>query len=964
MQDSELTQELLPSLGRGDELVRKASGPEVVTEFVEATAEALRGSEAFKTKHRVVTLLNAAVVLLDPIIFIAATPMLHLLPEHFGDGARIRVVTVSRDLFGTTSGDGLGTAEKALGCRHVALRAQHRIHELPVPVNRTIQIDPPSTHLYIRLIHVPTAAHSAVPSAPDLVSQQRSKSRFPVPHGFITELIAANQKQLHQIAQTELEQQPEQHHLKHDVRGHLQEIKRSAGALIECSPTTPALKPGITEFGGNAQLSGWARSAMRTGHPFASPYQAGESVLTDPFTPQEDVPNGPALTILSYSFWQRAFHADPTMVGRPITLNGVPYTVIGIASPGFRAIPVNDFGTLDQPDVFTPLRPSTEGEGSGDNYGVIARLKSGVSIAQANAQLKTLTHEILAHKGPLPKNHIEEERAIPLQSGLVYDIRTGIHIMWAAVIVVLVIGCVNVAGLLLAQSSLRSRELAMRCALGASRFRIVLTLITESMLLAVFGAVLGVLLGHMALQQLLRLNPDQFHLLGEVQLNGRVLLVTAAITFVASLLFGFFPAIEASRVDLRTILAESSRTSAGRRRDYRRHLLVFAEISLGVTLITSAGLLIRTLLGSTTPDPGFNANHLWAASASLRDPRYAKPAATARLFHESVRRMEQIAGIQAASVAMSAPYTRPINERLPQVNGQNLASGSTELSYVETGFFKTLGVKLLGGRFLTEADDAKAQRVVVVNDTFVRFYLRGTNPLGSVVKFENQNWTVVGVVNSVQENNHLEHTVPVSFYPEIYIPIAQFPERLLAVANGWFSPVWLVRTTREDSALFPAMQKALASVDPTLPFAEFRTIDAIRAKTLGPQRYRAWVVSAVSGLAVILAALGVYGLVAQSVTQRTREMGIRMALGATAGRVIQLCTAPALTVACAGVVAGLLGAAFAATLLKNVVWNVSPFDPITYVLVAALLMGLVFVASLLPALRLRHVNPAQILQEE
>jgi predicted lysophospholipase L1 biosynthesis ABC-type transport system permease subunit len=219
-------------------------------------------------------------------------------------------------------------------------------------------------------------------------------------------------------------------------------------------------------------------------------------------------------------------------------------------------------------------------------------------------------------------------------------------------------------------------------------------------------------------------------------------------------------------------------------------------------------------------------------------------------------------------------------------------------------------------------------------------------------------------VNSVEENNHLAHTVPVSFYPEIYIPAAQFPAGLLAMVNHWFSPVWLVRTTHEDAGVREAMQKALASVDPTLPFAEFRSVDAIRAKALGPQRYRAWVVSAVSALAVILAALGVYGLVAQSVVQRRREMGIRMALGATPVSIIQLCTGPAIFVACAGVVCGLAGAAFAATLLKDVIWHVSPFDPTTYAFVALVLIALAFVASLLPTMRLRRMNPAEVLQEE
>ena len=472
------------------------------------------------------------------------------------------------------------------------------------------------------------------------------------------------------------------------------------------------------------------------------------------------------------------------------------------------------------------------------------------------------------------------------------------------------------------------------------------------------------LFGHIALKQLVRLNPDQFNLLGGVQLDGRILLVTIGITCVAALLFGFLPAIEASRVDLRSLLAESSRSSAGRRRDYRRHILVFAEVSLGVVLTTSAVLLVRTLLGSTAPYPGFNANHLLVASASLADPQYASPAATSKLFRESTRRIEQIPGVQSAAVAMSAPYTRPLNERLARANDRQL-SGMTEVNYVTPRYFGTLAVKLLRGRELSDSDDEpKAPQVVVVNDTFVHFFLRETDPVGTVITFEKQNWSVIGVVNSIQENNHLEHTVPVSFYPEIYVPISQFPQGLLEMANRWFSPVWLVRTTHDDPALAQAMQEALSSVDPTLPFAEFQSIDAIRAKTLGPQRYRAWVVSAVSALALILAALGVYGSVAQSIVQRTREMGIRMALGATVGHIVRKCTTPAIAVACAGVVCGLAGAALTATLLKDVIWNVSAFDPATYVFVAALLIGLSFFASLLPALRLRHINAAQVLQED
>ena len=255
------------------------------------------------------------------------------------------------------------------------------------------------------------------------------------------------------------------------------EAARDHATLLDSAVYGPTLGSNLVA-GVSARYIHEQRVSANLFHVLGVPLSRGRE-----FTLGEDIPNGPALAIVSYSLWQREFGADPNIVGRSVNLNGVPHTVIGVAPPSFRAIPVSDFGILQQPDIYTPIRPTTEGEGSGDNYGVVARLKPGVSITQANGQLKNLTREILAHKGPMPKNHIEEERAIPLQSGLVYDIRTGIHIMWAAVIAVLVIGCVNIAGLLLAQSSIRSRELAMRCALGASRFRIVLTLITESLLL-------------------------------------------------------------------------------------------------------------------------------------------------------------------------------------------------------------------------------------------------------------------------------------------------------------------------------------------------------------------------------------------------------------------------------------------------------------------------------------------------
>ncbi len=680
------------------------------------------------------------------------------------------------------------------------------------------------------------------------------------------------------------------------------------------------------------------------------------------FTRGEDVPNGPPLAVISDRLWQHAFNRSANVLGKSVAVNGTRYSIIGVAAPQFRAIPVSDFGTLEEPDVYTPLHPTTDGEGSGDNYGVLARLQRGATISQANAQLKTLTPYIASAKG-LRKDQLQEERVLPLQAGLVYDIRTGIRVIWAAVICVLVLGCVNIAGMLLARSSARMRELAVRAALGAGRLRIVATLLIESTMLGLFGTIVGILIGRMALGELVRFNPGEFTLMGAVALNGRVLMVTIAASFAASLLFGLLPAIQASRVDLQITLAKGGRTSAGQRRGSARYLLVFAEVALAVMLITAAGLFVRNFLGVISPYPGFNPKGLVVASASLADPRYAQPVTAARLFRDSTSLMERIPGVESAAVAMAAPYTRPINEGLSELNGRPLNSG-VEINYVTPSYFQTLGLRCMAGRTLRAADDTRGPRVVVVNDRFVEMYSPHTAIVGSTLKLEGKTWTIAGVVNSVQENNHLNGTLPLSFYPEAYVPVEQFPAGLLAMANQWFPPVWLVRTKHTDVAVQNALEAALQAVDPSIAFAEISAMESVRAKALGPVRYRTWVVSLVSALAMLLAGIGLYGVIAQAVTERRREMGLRMALGASINRIITTCIAPTVMAALAGLTSGLAAAFFAAHLLRNMIWNVSITDPASYVAGFLLLALLISMASVGPVLRLTRISPARILHED
>ena len=682
------------------------------------------------------------------------------------------------------------------------------------------------------------------------------------------------------------------------------------------------------------------------------------------FTRAEDVPNGPSVVILSHSLWQRAFHSDPSIVGRSVDLRGVPYTVVGVMSPGFRTLP-GGLGSDLPTDLWTPLHPTRTGEGSGDNYGVIGRLKPGVSIAQATDQLNSVLREALADMRGRANGVSVEERALPLQTGITYDLRSGVRLMWGAVILILIIGCVNIAGILMARSAIRSREFATRLALGSGRLRLISDLLLEAVLLALAGGLIGLVLGRLALAALLRLSPGEFTIAGPVHLDLRVMAVMLLFSLATSIVFGLFPAFEAASVDLRSALAEAGRGSVGSRRQWKRRSLVFFEVALSVVLVVTAGLLIRTFRHIANARPGFDPAHLVIASASLQDARYATAPAGGRLFRDSLRKIEQIPGVESAAVALSSPFTRPLNDGVSQLNGRPLRDGITEFTYTTPGMFKTLRMKLLRGRFLTDHDNATNTRVAVVNEAFLARYLRSTSdPLGSTMSIENKDWQIVGVVSNVQEKNGIGLGGPIDQFPEVYVPVEQFPDGIFAMANIFFSPVWMVRTHGNDPSLPQAMQRALASVNPRLPFSSFKTMSIVRGEALQQQRYQATIFSVFAGLAILLAALGLYGLIAQSVAQRTREMGIRLALGASVQGVVRTAAAPGITLSLAGIACGAVLALFATRLLKGMIWGVANTDPITFVAMALLLLAVAGFASIIPALRLSRLDPAQTLRDE
>lgn len=682
------------------------------------------------------------------------------------------------------------------------------------------------------------------------------------------------------------------------------------------------------------------------------------------FTRDEDVPGGPALAILSYGIWQRIFGGDPSIVGRAIDLHGQPYTVTGVMPKGFRT----DFPT----DVWIPLHPTRAGEGGGMNYFVIARLKPGATIAQANAQLDAVMTPALKQFRPTPDITVQEH-VVPLQVGWAdeADLRTKISLMWAASGLVLIIGCVNIAGILLARSTTRSREIATRAALGASRRAIVSQLLHEAILLGLGAGVVGLVIGKLALVGLTRLSQGEFEVWGPVQLDLRVGAIMLALAFATGIFFGLYPAIEAASLDLRAALVEGTRgSSGGQRRRWARQIIVVTEIALGVVLVVSAGLLIRTLSTLMNLNPGFNPDHVLTASLSLDDVRYKTTASGLRLFRETLDRIREIPGVESAAVTLNLPYTQQLNLNIQRVAGRaiDVNNSIVNFNWATPGLFHVLQIPLLQGRLFTDADNATSRHVAVVNDAFIRYFLRGErDPIGrDVALWGGGTFQIIGVVHGVQQLNGFggSYGGPLVPLPQMYIPAAQVPDDLFAGANSWFAISYVVRTRANIPGLADSMRRLLEAADPHLTFSAFHSMSDIRRDAANQQRYQATLFSALAGLAVLLAALGVYGLVAQSVAQRTREMGIRLALGATVQNIIRTAAAPGIALSLAGIACGLMLCVFATRLLKSLLWGVAPTDAVTFAAVAALLMIIALAASAIPALRLAHLDPSQTLRHE
>ena len=671
------------------------------------------------------------------------------------------------------------------------------------------------------------------------------------------------------------------------------------------------------------------------------------------FTAEEDRPNS-GVVVISHSLWQRRFGGRADVLGQQLRMRNAPATVIGVMPSGFE-YPFR----ADRQDFWEPLndRPTPDREQrDSHSYYVIARTKPGVTVGQANAELDTISRR-------LERQYPDSNAAVvvagaSMHEELTRDVRPALLILLGAVGLVLLIACANVANLLLARAAGRQKEMAIRTALGASRWRVVRQLLVESLLLALAGGALGLLLALWGTDVLVAAGPADIPRVSQAGLDARVLAFTLLVSVLTGVAFGLVPALQASRPDLTGALKEGSRGSTeGLRRNRFRSALVVAEVATSLVLLIGAGLLMRSFVRLMQTDPGFDPARVVALDIPLTRQRYDTPEKQDAFFAQLLSRVRAAPNVEAAGVVNNLPFGNSVDQLEFDIEGRPpSAPGSKPLAHytvVSPGYFDALKIPLRSGRTLTEHDDARSPRVALVGEALARKFFAGENPVGrrivpdeSVPPLE-----IVGVVGDARRTSLASEAEP-----EFYVPFGQAAQRRMNL---------VVRTGAGDPlALASSLRGAVAELDKDQLIWQTRTLDHLVSASVASRRFNMTLLGLFAGVAMLLAALGLYGVMAYSVTRRTHEIGVRMALGARGGDVLRMVVGQGMRLAALGVAIG-LAAAFAVTrVLASLLYGVTTTDPLTYAGLAALLASVAFLASYLPARRATKVDPMEALRYE
>lgn len=670
------------------------------------------------------------------------------------------------------------------------------------------------------------------------------------------------------------------------------------------------------------------------------------------FTHEEDTPGGPGVVILSDALWQRSFGGDKGLIGKTVTLNDKPVTVIGIMPPHFRF--------ASGVELFTPLR-ARRGFNPDPNAQVIGRLKPGVSLQQAQAELKTIAEK---YRAAFPREMVENETigAQPYQDLFTEGVARYLWIFLGAVSLLLLIACANVANLQLARSAVRQREIAMRKALGATSGRVIRQLLTESLLLALLGGTAGLLVAVWGTQLLLTLIPNGLLPgVAEIGVDWRVLAFVFATAIVTGLLFGMAPALQARKVDLNDALKESSGKGSPARGRLRGALVV-AEMALALVLLIGAGLLIRTFTNLLDVSPGFDPHNVLTFQIDLNGERYDTASEAAAFYHDALERISHLPGVEAAAVTNKLPLDWQFNMPVifPDKPDQ---MQSVQVRIISSDYFRVMKIDGRQGRVFNEGDNSSAPPVAVVNEAFARRFFDGQNTLAQKLSVgrgtDEPVRQVIGIVGDIKQQG-LDRPSP----PMVFVPLPQVSNRLMATVRVFTSVHFVVKTTVEPLSLIPGVKREVAALDATLPLSRISTMEEVAARSIASRRFNMLLVGLFALLGLLLAAVGIYGVMSYAVTQSTREIGIRMALGAQRSSVLKLIAGRGMILSVIGMALGIAASVALTRLMESLLFGVSPSDLKTFVLYSILLVGVALVACLIPAYRATKVDPTVALRYE
>jgi predicted permease len=711
---------------------------------------------------------------------------------------------------------------------------------------------------------------------------------------------------------------------------------------------------------------GGLTNPMRAGAVDASsnllPLLGAKPLLGRLFLPEEDTPDKPHTVILTNAFWRREFGGNENVLQNSLLLNGEKYEIVGVLPAGFslgyEVVPT--VASIPEPDLFLPLPLSAkERQEQGDeNYNLVARLKPGASIVQAQSELDIATKR-LSEQFPdrYPASRRFSFSIKPLLEQVVGDVRRPLFVLLAAVGCVLIIACSNVANLLLTRATVREREIAIRSALGAARVRLIRQLLTESVLLSVLGGVVGLVLAYWLLDVLRWFSPSNIPRLPAIHMDGRVLVFTSAIAVLTGILFGMAPALRTSKLNLSEALKEGARNVAGGRHERLRKLLVISELALSLVLLISAGLLIRSFISVERVNPGFNAQNVLGMRLSVAGTSY-KGDRREIFYRELLERVRRLPGVTSAGIADNLPLSGGIGWGGITIEGYQPSAGQemiqSDARVAGVGYFETMMIPLIKGRLFDEHDTDESSQVVIIDEKMARNYWPNSNPIGGRIKFgsesENPWMTIVGVVGAVKQYD-LESESRVT----MYMPTAQ--------ALG--GTMYLVaRTNIEPSHLAASVTTEVRSMDSNIPIFDVKTMDQRLSESLARRRFAMLALGVFAGLALLLAIIGIYGVISYSVAQRTTELGIRLALGASQVDVLRLVLSAGFRLALTGIAFGIVLSFAVTRFLSSLLFGVRATDVFTFSALSILLIAVSLLACYLPARRATKVDPLVALRYE